>query len=43
MQLRRLVFEDERHSVVHVGRLDDVVVVEHEHHVLLAAFDVVEE
>ena len=43
MQLRRLVLEDEGHSLVHLGRLDDVVVVERQHEIVGQRLDLVEQ
>ena len=43
VQLRRQVLEQERHPVVHLGRLDEVVVVEDQQQVLRPSVEVVEQ
>ena len=43
MQPRRLVLEDERHSVVHLRRVEHVVVVQHEDDLRRHGFDLVEQ
>ena len=43
MQLWRLVLEEERHPVVHLGRLDEVVVVQDQHQVGRQPVEVVEQ
>ena len=43
VQLRRQMLDEEQHRLVHVDRLDDVVVVEHQDDVVVEAGDVVEE
>jgi hypothetical protein len=40
--LRRQVLQQEGHPVLHVARVDDVIVIEHQHYIVRAGAEIVE-